>query len=607
MEQRAKKIATQASFHAFINGYLREVDDGEWGKKNCLLGALPECEQDTFNQLMARKHAWWVKLPLTHRGGFLMLEVAYRTVVGRHRFHQVVLFTDDSGVQIIPLANVISMLVREIYSSYCDNKASHNEEQELLRRIVDSEQLMARYITHHMCTSAPTAMRFIDTEQMLVFGHWQHPTPKSRQGMLEYHHEFYAPEMKGYFKLNYFQVHHSLVRQRSALLCDTEEIIASSLDTEALVREDYVVLPMHPLQAQWLLHQPYVIRLIDAGLIVDCGAHGPQFTATSSVRSLYSPALDWMFKFSLPVKITNSLRVNKRHELEAGVVMTRLYRKTGFSSLYPSFQIVADPAYITVDVPELAESGFEIIIRENSFKQGNDQDTTTLAALAQDPLPGNASLLHHQVKRLSKAHNCTLFLAAMKWFAAYWECAIEPMIHLYDEHGIALEAHQQNSVLALDQQGLPKTYYFRDNQGYYLSKSYQAYQASLDPDLAIVSDLYFDDEMICDRFCYYLMVNNLFAIIGRLGADGIVDEPSLLAFAQQRLSGLERRLVGAGKKFVQRLLHEEKLPMKANLLTRVHDIDELQTENEQSVYTFIDNPLLVDQPYNRELPTHAIA
>ena len=37
---------------------------------------------------------------------------------------------------------------------------------------------------------------FIEAEQSLLFGHLTHPTPKSRQGILEWKSAMYSPELK---------------------------------------------------------------------------------------------------------------------------------------------------------------------------------------------------------------------------------------------------------------------------------------------------------------------------------------------------------------------------------------------------------------------------
>ncbi len=604
MSLSVKNIAEHASFQAFMNCYLREADQGHWSQANVWYQKLNNCSQ----KQPERERLWVVEVPLTHLEGKLAVEVSYKTNVGRHSFGDIWLQRNQGWQQETPL-NAVFMLVREIYSALdADPIVVSRKERELVLRIIESEQIMARYITERHADPLLKSTRFIDAEQALLFGHWQHPTPKSRQGMVDYHHRLYAPEQKGEFMLHYFKVERSLVCQRSAISLSAEDIIQQSLAVEALALEDaeatdYVILPMHPIQAQWLLHQPHVMALISQHRIINCGLHGVSFTATSSVRSLYNPVIPWMYKFSLPIKITNSLRVNKRHELEAGVVMASLYHKTGFSSRYPSFQIVSDPAYITVDLPGYSESGFEVIIRDNPFQQGRDENTVTIAALTQDPLPGQQSLLHDIITTLVEKTAASLAQVSMKWFARYWDCAIDPMIRLYDEHGIALEAHQQNSVIAL-MDLYPDTYYFRDNQGFYLSTAYRTYLESLEPSSATVHDLYFDDQVIVDRFSYYLMVNHLFSIIGRFGADGLIDETTLLLFAQQRLMALKTSLTGAGYRFVDSLLSRDFIPSKANLLTRLHDIDELTVENEQAIYTQFSNPLakasLTTEPKERQ-------
>ncbi|MFP3520836.1 IucA/IucC family protein, partial [Pseudomonas sp. SIMBA_077] len=76
---------------------------------------------------------------------------------------------------------------------------------------------------------------------------------------------------------------------------------------------------MHPLQAEALRLDADVQPMLRGGLLRDLGACDAPFTATSSVRTVYSRSQPWMLKFSLPVQITNSLRRNRRHELDAGI------------------------------------------------------------------------------------------------------------------------------------------------------------------------------------------------------------------------------------------------------------------------------------------------
>ncbi|MDD1795976.1 siderophore biosynthesis protein [Enterovibrio sp. ZSDZ42] len=588
MSQNAKVIAEIASFQAFFNCYLKEIDEGHW--------YTAKQWQDAENNISFENGAWVVETPLPNQSTKLAIVVSYRTLVGCHQFSCAYLFNSLSGDwQEVPFSSAVRLLIDTIFSSNIFstfNIQRETNKQELLSRVTESRSLMEAYIARRLGDTKLASTDFIDAEQSLLYGHWQHPTPKSRQGMLDYHHAYYAPETKGSFALHYFSIARDLICQRSALTISAEEIITSSLPISSLIKDDHLVLPMHPLQAQWLLHQPNVRQLMEDGLVVDLGIQGVEFTATSSVRSLYNAHLSWMYKFSLPVKITNSLRVNKRHELDAGVVMAALYRKTRFSEAYPQFKIITDPAYITVVLPGQSETGFEVIIRENPFSEGRDTNVVTIAALTQEALLDDISMLSRFVKAIALRETSSLSQVSIKWFAKYWECSIEPMLKLYDEHGIALEAHQQNSVLHIED-GYPSIYYFRDNQGFYLSNAYRNHLAAMDPESVTVDDLYFDDDVICDRFAYYLLINNLFSIIGRMGADSLVDERILISFVQQRLLALRRVFTGAGTLFVDQLLSQSNIPAKGNLLTRVHDVDELTVENEQAIYCQIPNPLVM--------------
>ncbi|MCF6429883.1 ferric iron reductase [Leisingera sp. MMG025] len=59
---------------------------------------------------------------------------------------------------------------------------------------------------------------------------------------------------------------------------------------------------------------------------------------------------------------------------------------------------------------------------------------------------------------------------------------LDPVLDLYDRYGIALEAHQQNSLLDLST-GLPSCAYYRDNQGYYITQDAFPRLSALEPSL----------------------------------------------------------------------------------------------------------------------------
>lgn len=592
MQQIAKQIAENASFQAFMNCYIREVNSGHWVKKEEWI------KEQRQSNLITEAHILELELPIQNTR--FAFGVDYKSLVGRHKFGVSLKYcTRQKQWLVEDKLTILIMLIQELHfmakADGCSGVNSHFDE--LILRIIESYQTMANYIEKSLEEKKQNGFNdsFIEAEQSLLFGHWLHPTPKSRQGMANWQQMSFAPELQGSFQLHYFRADRKIVKESSVLEKSASELISQSLtksQPDFVISEKDCLIPMHPLQAQWLLQQQYVKNALAEGLIKYEGALGAFYTATSSIRTVYSSNEKMMYKFSIPVKITNSLRVNRTHELKAGIVMARLMNKIDFLQKHTSFRMIDDPAYMTVEFPNQTESGFEVIFRSNVFPEGHDEGICMIAALVQDPLPKEKSRLCQLIMKISQSEFRSLESVSLDWFKVYWKCAIESLLRLYDEYGIALEAHQQNSVLNISS-GYPTTYYYRDNQGYYLSKTYKEELLSIEPSLHETEELFYEDALIHDRFINYLFMNQLFPVISRFGADQLIDEKVLLKWSIDQLHLLEKEFTGLGKAFVRNILKQEKLAFKANLLTRFHDVDELEAELEQAVYTKIPNPFVL--------------
>jgi siderophore synthetase component len=164
------------------------------------------------------------------------------------------------------------------------------------------------------------------------------------------------------------------------------------------------------------------------------------------------------------------------------------------------------------------------------------------------------------------------------------------LIWLYAAHGIALEAHQQNSVVVLEN-GWPAGFRYRDNQGYYLANSRAERLGRLLPGLGADSDIFCADALADERFGYYFGINHLFGMIGAFGTAELADEMDLLAELEAFCEGVAAALPRVPG-MLETLLDAPTLRCKANLLTRVEGLDELVGPVEtQSVYVDIPNPL----------------
>lgn len=572
-----RHIAEHATFQSFANCYLREINHGLPVKHLSDRAGLDDCIELTFPGQQTA----------------LRIEVCSWSLCGPHKLGTAWSRRTSESVwrQIEPFS-AIYILIADAYQRIGDGHtdALRHQELELLQRVLQSYQSTKLYLDARDGVMVEDA-GFINAEQSLVFGHWLHPTPKSLQGMTEWQQSAYAPELKGQFQLVYFAADHGLVRHASAFETDAAGIVSALIgDVELDLAPNEMLIPMHPLQAEALLLDADVRKLQSQGLLRCLGPQGPDFTATSSVRTVYNPQQKWMPKFSLPVRITNSVRLNRRHELGAGVAMAKLFVRAGIPHMEPTLRVIHDPAYMTLDLPGRAESGFEVIFRQNPFRTGHEESAVTIAALTAEPLPGTQSRLAVLLQKVADEQRFDISHACLTWFSKYLECAVEPLIRVYDTFGIALEAHQQNSLLDVTN-GYPETYYYRDNQGFYLSNRYRDQLSKLLPEAETIDGLFFDDREIRDRFAYYLMVNQVFSIITRMGHDGLTTEDLLLDMLQQRLLTLSRTLKGAGRDFALSLLDRPTITAKANLMIRLLDVDELSNESERQLYTSSPNPL----------------
>ncbi|WP_425264161.1 IucA/IucC family protein [Streptomyces caeruleatus] len=492
--------------------------------------------------------------------------------------------------------------------------ASSSAATDLVARVADSVRRTVTFISERREDPADCPDRFLAAEQALLLGHPLHPTPKSREGLSESEARRYSPELRGSFPLHWLAVAPSLVATDSAWTERGRGVPAAHL-TARLAGPDlplpdgYAALPLHPWQHRELLYRSDSAALVEAGLLRDLGAHGALWHPTSSVRTVHLAGAPAMLKLSLGLRITNSRRENLRKELNRGVEVHRLLRSglsTQWRAAYPGFDIVRDPAWLAVDGPDGAPvPGFDVVIRHNPFKPSDDVSCVAgLVSPRPRTQPGTASgrpwsgkeplrsRLAEVVTHLAARTRRPRGAVAAEWFLRYLEQVVRPVLWLDSEAGIALEAHQQNTLLLLDGEGWPSGGRYRDNQGYYFRESRRTELDTRLPGIGECSDTFVSDEVTDERFAYYLAINNVFGLIGAFGSQRLADEELLLAAFRRFLGDVASGPARLRTTLPAHLLESPVLRCKANLLTRVHGLDELVGPvDTQSVYVTIANPL----------------
>ncbi|MFE6482337.1 IucA/IucC family protein [Streptomyces sp. NPDC057757] len=493
------------------------------------------------------------------------------------------------------------------------SRSSAGDGADLVGRVADSVRRTAVFIGDRREHPTDEPDLYLAAEQALLLGHPLHPTPKSREGLSEAEARSYSPELRGSFPLHWMAVASSVLATDSAWTERGRPVIAEHLTARLAgnglpLPDGYAALPMHPWQLREVRHRPEAAALLDAGLLQDLGPHGSAWHPTSSVRTLYRSGAPAMLKLSLGLRITNSLRENLRKELHRGVEVHRLLR-SGLSkqwrAVQPGFDIVRDPAWLGVDGPDGAPlPGLDVMIRHNPF--GPTDDVGCVAGLvsprphtrpsdarnqAEDRAPAR-SRLAEIVTRLAGRTGRPRGAVATEWFLRYLEQVVRPVLWLDSEAGIALEAHQQNTLLLLDADGWPIGGRYRDNQGYYFRESRRAELDARLPGIGEHSDTFVSDEVTDERFAYYLAINNVLGLVGAFGSQHLADERLLLAAFRRFLADVATGPARLRTPLPAYLLDSRVLRCKANLLTRLRGLDELAGPvDTQSVYVTIANPL----------------
>nr|WP_234311803.1 IucA/IucC family protein [Streptomyces griseus] len=567
-----------------------------------------------------------LRIPLPASGTALLVRVQYWSPTGWHRFGLPHLADTPGQSPPADAVTVAALLARETAGTpdepvvagptgtalpYEPASAAvtaptpaHPHGPDLVARVADSLRRTVTFISERRDHPADGPDLFLAAEQALVLGHPLHPAPKSRDGLSEAETRRYSPEARGAFPLHWLSVAPSVLATDSAWTERGRPVPAAQLTARLAgdglppLPDGYAALPLHPWQLREVRQRPEVAAMLDARLLRDLGVQGPDWHPTSSLRTVHRSGAPAMLKLSLGLNITNSRRENLRKELHRGVEVHRLLRaglSARWRAAHPGFDIVRDPAWLAVDGPDGAPlTGLDVMIRHNPFAPTDD--VSCVAGLVSPrPRPRAAVLrsrLAEIVTRLAARTGRPHRAVAAEWFLRYLEQVVRPVLWLDGEAGIALEAHQQNTLLLLDRDGWPTGGRYRDNQGYYFRESRRAELDARLPGIGERSDTFVADEVTDERFAYYLAINNVLGLIGAFGSQRLADERLLLAAFRRFLTDAATGPDRLRSTLPARLLDSPVLRCKANLLTRLHGLDELVGPvDTQSVYVTVVNPL----------------
>jgi siderophore synthetase component len=418
--------------------------------------------------------------------------------------------------------------------------------------MIDSRDAVAAILVAR-ARATPPGDPWLRSEQALVMGHLYHPAPKARGGGPSAGWLRYAPEVHARFPLTLLGVREDAM---------AEEGDTRALDTLGTAPPGYRVLPAHPWQLELTRHLAEVREAFVEGRLVRIGQTAGPASPTASVRTVHLPSTpgatpgatsggeDLFLKFSLDVRITNDVRRLWRHDLlrarRTDAAVVDAFAEVGHSAAW-----LSDRGHRTVD--GLFEI-FPVLLRDGLRRHLPPGTTALLTAALAEGFDGSP------LDRLTDP---------LPWWTTYLRHVVPPVLEAFARHGIVLECHLQNTLIAVDAHGMPVRAVFRDVEG-----------VKLVPEVT--------REAGWERLVYCLVVNHLTEIAGAL-AHRFPEAAGKLWPAARR--EFQRYDDERGLAEIAPLLAAPTVPGKANLLLRWTGAD-----GADSRYLPLANPLRLSPP-----------
>jgi len=549
-DDRAAELAEHALAERLVNCFLRES-----GTEPVLVGST-------------------VTIPFARTRRAVVGSLAYHSPIGHHRFRPGFTLRTGDAIGSTELARLITAELAPDIAP-----ARHETFETLTGDSATKTQLFLERLPITGTVDpwhAPNP--FLAAEQSVRFGHPFHPAPKASLGFTPADLDRYSPEVAASFPLHWFAVDPELMAEdrldtvRSLdpppALCDAA---AAQLGSG---RAAWPLLPCHPWQAGYLAGLPAAAELMAAGRLVALGPLGADVHPTASVRTVWDPASGRQLKLALSVRITNFVRENDPAQVRRSVDASRALAALGdldgaVDGPAGAFGVLFELGSRRV-VGAGLDSATGVVYREGPPMAGSASPMVLAALLEPDPVDGVPPI----IRAVQQAGGGDA--SGRAWLERYLTLSLVPLTRLLVRHGIGLEAHTQNSLVALDD-GWPVRFMVRDLEGASLNRDHPAVVDRCAALISAGSPAVYDEVEVWSRFSYFVVVNHLGQLIATLAEHFGTHETELWGLAGDLLAG----------EAVSRLLDSAELPAKANL------VSVLEGHGERPTWISVPNPLHV--------------
>ncbi|MDQ1514927.1 MAG: staphyloferrin synthase [Actinomycetota bacterium] len=562
-DDRAAELAGHAAAERLVNCFLRESDVDP-----VLVGST-------------------MTIPFARTGRAVIGSVAYHSAVGHHRFRPGFSLRTGEGLGPSDLARLVAAELA------ADDEAGPSGSRHRFVAAVDDSIVKTRSFLERLPVTGTVdpwqaPHPFLAAEHSLRLGHPLHPAAKASDGFSAADLESYAPELGASFPLRWLAVDPELVAEDRLATVRSLDPPPALCDAAAGelggARATWPLLPCHPWQAAHLARLPAVAELLAAGRVVALGPLGPAVAPTASVRTVWDPASGRQLKLPLAVRITNFVRENSPEQLRRSLDASRVLAALGDLAVAVdgpegSFGVLLELGYRRIMGSDALGAATGVLYREGPPMAGAASPMVVAALLEPDPIDGVPPIIRAVQQTGLPAGD------GRAWLERYLQLSLRPLVRLLVRHGVGLEAHAQNSLVALDD-GWPARFVVRDLEGASLNRDHPRAGDGFGADVAADSPAVYGETEVWQRFAYYFLVNHLGQLVATLAEHLGPSEAELWRVAGGLL-GDEAVRHGADPAAapLRLLLDGPDLPAKANL-TSV-----LRGHSEHPSWVAIPNPL----------------
>lgn len=306
------------------------------------------------------------------------------------------------------------------------------------------------------------------TEGMIWHGHPSHPLTKTKLPLTSTDIQAYAPEFMRIVPLKIILLHKNIVHETSMnedmnfvinhVIPDMKRQLHQYIAPYEADLSDYRVLFVHPWQYEQVIvtqfsDQIRSHQLIPTPFTVDA-------KPTLSFRTMYLLGRPYHIKLPVNVQATSAVRTVSTVTTIDGPRLS--HQLQGMLSQFPSLKVAIEPYGMHIDAPIDLARQCAMIVRESPERCEHDVIQMVTACLIErnpvDKLIVVDSLIEYLYNDINKTTIST-------FIRAYSQALVTPLIAYIQQYGIALEAHQQNTILEVDKNNQTLSFIVRDLGG----------------------------------------------------------------------------------------------------------------------------------------------